>query len=361
MKRPDFDNHAPLICLAASGGGHFRQLLDLEPLWTRYPRFLVTEDTVLGRSLAAREEVLFVPHFALGQSRMGKLGKMVGAALRSVWQSLRIIRAKRPDVVITTGAGSQLFVILWARLFGARIVLVDSFARFHAPSKFARLAGGLAHLRITQSRQSAARWGGSTAFDPLRIEPAAATGKERLLFATVGAILPLHRLERAVVELKLAGHIPEDVVLQVGNSDLPRPAVPGLTIVETLPFDDLQALLQRADLVVCHAGTGSIITALAQCCGVVAMPRRVDAGDSYDDHQSEIAQVFAERDLIQVADDAASLAAALEHARTAPRHRARMDHSALIAHLDEQIARWFPRPRHSFTAVHNVPPHRLEP
>lgn len=274
---------------------------------------------------------------------MGKLGAMLGGIVRSVWRSLRIILRRRPDVVITTGAGSQIFVIFWARLLGARIILIDSFARFHAPSKFARLAGPLAHLRITQSQVSADRWRGSTAFDPLRIEPAVAKGKSRLLFATVGAILPLHRLERAVVALKQAGRIPEEVILQVGNSDLPRPQVDGLTIVETLPFDQLQEILKRADLVVCHAGTGSIITALSQCCGVVAMPRLVSAGDSYDDHQSEIAEVFAERGLIAVAEDAETLAQALDRARRAPRHRAVMDHSALMVQLEHQIAAWFPQ------------------
>ncbi len=273
---------------------------------------------------------------------MGKGWAMLSAAARSAWRSLKIVLRRRPDVIITTGAGSQVFLILWARLTGAKVILVDSFARFHAPSKFARIAGPLAHVRITQSQVSAENWPGSKAFDPLRTEPAAAEGKERLLFATVGAILPLHRLERAVVELKSAGRIPEEVILQVGNSDLPRPAVPGLTIIESLPFDELQEVLKRADLVVCHAGTGSIITALAQCCGVVAIPRLVSAGDSYDDHQSEIAEVFASRGLIEVADDAETLAAALDRARQAPRHRAAMDHSALMAHLEHQIAAWYP-------------------
>jgi UDP-N-acetylglucosamine transferase subunit ALG13 len=328
--------------LSASGGGHFRQLLDLEPLWSRYPHFLVTEDTVLGRSLARSKDIEFVPHFALGQRRLGKGLAMLSAAARSAWRSLKIILRRRPDVVITTGAGSQVFVIAWARLIGAKVILIDSFARFHAPSKFARIAGPLANLRITQSQFAAENWRDSRAFDPLQTKPASAVGKERLLFATVGAILPLHRLERAIVELKAAGKIPEEVILQVGNSDLPRPVIPGLTIVESLPFDELQALLKRADLVVCHAGTGSIITALAQCCGVVAMPRRVETGDSYDDHQSEIAEVFAKRGLIQVADDAETLETALDRARTAPRHRAVMDHSALMAHIEHQVAAWYP-------------------
>jgi hypothetical protein len=41
------------ICLAASGGGHVRQLLDLSPAWARYDHFFITEDTALGRSIAA--------------------------------------------------------------------------------------------------------------------------------------------------------------------------------------------------------------------------------------------------------------------------------------------------------------------
>lgn len=342
MHQPDRFKSAPTLCLSASGGGHLRQLLDLEPLWSRYPHFIVTENTVLGRSLQQRENTEFVPHFALGQGRMGRGWAMLSAAARSFWRSLRIIAKRRPDVIITTGAGSQVFLIAWGRLFGAKVILVDSFARFHAPSKFARITGPLANARVTQSQVSAEKWPGSTPFDPLRTQPAEPEGKSPLLFATVGAILPFHRLERAIVELKASGQIPEEVILQVGNSELPRPSIPGLRIVESIPFDELQAILKRANLVVCHSGTGSIITALSQCCGVVAMPRRVDAGDSYDNHQDEIAKVFQQRGLIQVASDAKTLLEALDRARTAPRHRAAIDHSALMAFVERRIVDWYP-------------------
>src|SRR3546814_2130094 len=40
------------ICLAGSGGGHVRQLLDLEPAWRGHDAFFVTEVTALGESLA---------------------------------------------------------------------------------------------------------------------------------------------------------------------------------------------------------------------------------------------------------------------------------------------------------------------
>lgn len=334
----------PLICLSAAGGGHFRQLLDIEPLWSRYPHFIVTENTVLTRALSNREDIENVPHFALGQVRIGKGLAMIQAAFSSCITSLGIIARRRPDIVITTGSGSQFFILFWARLFGAKIVLIDSFARFHAPSKFARLAGFLAHIKITQSAESARKWAGSQSFDPLEIEAAATPPKERLLFATVGATLAYPRLESAIIELKRAGKIPERVILQVGRTMGQHAAVEGLEIVEAVPFGELQDLLARSDLVVCHAGTGSILTALANNCAVVAMPRSIQHGDHYDNHQEQIAGVFAERGLIQTASDSQSLLAALTRARKAPRYRARMNHTRLMAFLEERFDRWFPNP-----------------
>lgn len=343
---------APVIALSASGGGHFRQLLDLKPLWSRYPHFFITEDTVLARSIAKQEDMEFVPHFALGQRRIGKLGAMIASAITSAWTSLRTIVRRRPDVIITTGAGSQVFVVLWARLMGAKVILIDSFARFQAPSAFARLAGPLAHLRIAQSAQAGARWGGARVFDPLRRvdqpeggqaeEGAPADAKEDLLFATVGAILPFDRLSRQIVDLKQRGVIAERVILQTGRTAETFPEVPGLTIVPELPFDEVQAILARASLVVSHAGSGSLITALSHKCRAVAVPRRVDCQDSYDDHQVEIADNFAQRGLIQVAQDTESLAAALDRARAANATPVTMDHSALIAFLEEKLAGYFP-------------------
>src|SRR3990167_3729681 len=117
----------PRLCLAASGGGHVRQILDLEPLWKDAPHLFVTEDTALGRSIARDHPTAFVAHVALGQARLGAPLRMAAAAVRNAWQSLRIVLRHRPDVVITTGAGSMFFTVLWARIMGARIVLVDSF------------------------------------------------------------------------------------------------------------------------------------------------------------------------------------------------------------------------------------------
>ncbi len=327
----------PLLCLSASGGGHVRQILDLEPLWRDYPHFFVTEDTALGRSIAKKYETEFVPHFALGQARLGAPFKMFGLAWLSMWRSLRIVFRRAPRVVITTGAGSQLFVVFWARLRGAKIILIDSFARFDRPSAFARIAGPLAHVRIAQSEESAKYWRDASVFNPLKKIETPAPPKEALLFATVGATLAFPRLSRLVVEAKQAGMIPERVILQVGRGSPPLPEVEGLQVVEELPFDEVQALLKKAAIVVCHGGTGSIITALREHCRVIVIPRQFELREHYDNHQEEITASFEQRGLLSSAHDGSSFEQALLQVRAKPAVAATTDPSALIEHLRELI------------------------
>lgn len=325
--------------LAASGGGHLRQLLDLEAVWSRYEHVFVTEPSAIAEDLARAHRVRLVPHFALGQARLGRRAAMLGGMARNLARSLRIALSERPDVVISTGAGAVFLSALIARMLGARFVVIESFARFNGPSAFGRIARPFASAVVVQSAALAALWPGARLFDPFRtLEPLPDGAKQPLLLATVGATLPFDRLSRAIVAAKRMGAIPEDVVLQTGiGSDVAAAGEPGLRIVETLPFDEIKALLDRAALVLCHGGTGSLVTALRAGCRVIAMPREFARGEHYDDHQSEIVEAFAARGLIEPLRDEADLPAAIARARDRPAVRATTDASALAAWLSGWI------------------------
>lgn len=325
------------VCLAASGGGHVRQLLDLEPAWSQHDYFFVTEDTALGRSIAQDHPCEFVAHFALGQAKLGGPLKMALSALSNVVRSTAMVLRRRPDVVVSTGAGSVYFSLLVAKLLGAKIVVIESFARFDNLSAFARLAGPLADRKVVQSPALARLWPDAAVFDPLKILDGQRPPKRKLLFATVGATLPFDRMIEAVATLKAAGDISEEVVLQTGVGGL---APAGLQVDETLPFDQMLAHLREADIVVCHGGTGSLITALRQGCRVVAMPRLPALGEHYDNHQSEITAAFAARGLIAVANSPDELRAALETVRGREPVSATSEPTALTAWLAAQLEDW---------------------
>lgn len=323
------------LCLAASGGGHVRQLLDLAPVWSAHDYFFVTEDTALGVSLAEQHRTYFVPHVAIGQVRLGGPLRMLAGTIRSFFRSARIIWKERPDVVISTGAGAVFFALAWARLLGARTIVIESFARFDRPSIFSRIAKPWAHHLIVQSQALAAYYPTAKVFDPLRILQQEPPPKKPLLFATVGATLPFERLVDAVATLKARGDIPEDVVIQTGiGGDQPQ----GLTAVETLSFGEIQSLLRDASIVICHGGTGSLITALREGCRVIAMPRLMEKGEHYDNHQAEITNAFAARGLISLANSTEALARALVEARARKPVLATTDPAELIEYLRQVLA-----------------------
>ena len=320
--------------VVASGGGHLRQLLDIEQAWLGYDAVWVTEDTALARSLANNRDIRLVEHVALGQGRLGAPLRMIVSGIRNLTQSLAHVAAVRPHVLITTGAGSAFGSLLWARITGAHIVVIESFARFDHPSAFGRIAGPLAHERIVQSAALLTSWPDAKLFDPLRVIDGDAPPKRSMLFATVGATLPFDRLVRMIAELRARGGLPDNVLVQTGEGGA-RPQ--GLTCVESMPFDVVSQTLQEAEIVVCHGGTGSLITALRAGCRVVAVPRRFALGEHYDDHQSEITRAFQARGLIEVANTVDELAGAMERLRSRPAVLATTDHTALVEYLAARL------------------------
>jgi len=320
------------ICLAASGGGHVRQLLDLKGVWSRFDYFFLTEDTALGRSLKEQHRTYFIPHVAWGQVKHGNPFAILGRTIQSIWRSAAILLRERPDVIISTGAGAVYFAVVWARLFGVRVIIVESFARFEKPSLFGRLAAPLAHEMIVQSPQLAAHYPKAKVFDPFKVLDRAPPAKEALVFATVGATLPFERLVSSVAEAKHRGTITERVILQTG---VKVPPIEGVETVESLSFDQVGEIQAKASIVVCHGGTGSLITALQQGCRVIAMPRMASRAEHYDNHQEEIVGAFVARGLIASAETVDELEAAIVEARALERVVATTDPAALTEYLSD--------------------------
>jgi UDP-N-acetylglucosamine transferase subunit ALG13 len=81
--------------------------------------------------------------------------------------------------------------------------------------------------------------------------------------------------------------------------------------VDFLSFDELHAAMEAADVVVSHAGVGSIL--LAQRCGKrpIVVPRRFSLGEAVDDHQLPFARRLAELGALTLVEAEERLAAAI--------------------------------------------------
>ena len=124
---------------------------------------------------------------------------------------------------------------------------------------------------------------------------------------TVGTQLPFDRLVSTVVSWADARSV--DVVAQIGPS---RCTYPGVRTYDFLPPTEAKSLFQRADVVVSHAGMGSILSALEIGKPIVIFPRRFDLGEHRNDHQMATARRFLGRSGIWVAFDEDELLEVLE-------------------------------------------------
>jgi len=129
-----------------------------------------------------------------------------------------------------------------------------------------------------------------------------------LIYVTVGTQLPFDRLVRAVDEwAALRGR--HDVFAQIGLS-LYRPSA--ISWENFLTPDKGVELLNRAEIIVSHAGTGTIIGALERCKPIIVVPRRADLGEHRTDHQMATARRFGERGLVSVAETGSALSQLLD-------------------------------------------------
>jgi len=120
-----------------------------------------------------------------------------------------------------------------------------------------------------------------------------------LIFVTVGANTPFDRLVACVDAW--AGSAPgREVFAQIGDSEL-RPAHCEWT--HKLSPAGFREKLAAADVVVAHAGMGTILSALEVGVPVLVMPRRAALHEMRNDHQLATARRLGERGLVHVAMD----------------------------------------------------------
>lgn len=92
------------------------------------------------------------------------------------------------------------------------------------------------------------------------------------------------------------------------GSTVPRRDMPNTTWVEFMSFEELVSTMAKAESVVCHAGVGTIMTALKNGHTAVVIPRQASHNEHVDDHQMDIATRFAERALVRCVTTEADLA-----------------------------------------------------
>lgn len=126
-----------------------------------------------------------------------------------------------------------------------------------------------------------------------------------MIFITLGSQkFQFNRLLEAADKLIDKGSITEPVFAQTGYSDYHPKNYPCKQFLDREEFVDM---IDRADIVITHGGTGAIIGAVKKGKKVIAVPRLAKYGEHVDDHQLQLIEQFRELNLICACDDVEEL------------------------------------------------------
>jgi len=134
------------VLAAASGGGHWEQLMLLRPMLAQYDVRFATTDVDIAKQRGIEDAE------TLPDCNQNKPVSSALCGLIALW----VVLKHRPHVVLSTGAAPGFFCLMAGRMIGARTLWIDSVANGEQLSMCGKLSKKLAHECLTQWENLAA-------------------------------------------------------------------------------------------------------------------------------------------------------------------------------------------------------------
>ena len=115
-----------------------------------------------------------------------------------------------------------------------------------------------------------------------------------MIFVTLGT---QDKPFKRILDLLENSDIDDEIIVQSGYTDYDSKR---MKILKYVPKDEFDDYLKKADYIICHAGVGTILSALDLNKKVLAVPRLAKYGEHVNDHQLQIADAYRQKGYILV-------------------------------------------------------------
>ena len=95
-------------------------------------------------------------------------------------------------------------------------------------------------------------------------------------------------------------NIKDEIIVQAGHT---KYLSNKMKIFDFISYEEMDMLVDKADIIITHGGTGSIVGPLKKHKKIIAVPRLNKYGEHVDDHQVQIVDMFADVGYILKYDD----------------------------------------------------------
>ena len=135
------------VLFISSIGGHLSELLKLEPVFEKYNYHIITEKGVCTEYLKARYEkrVSYLPYCT-----RSKIFSYIFIYSYLIIKSIYLFYKIKPEIIITTGTHTAVPMCYIGKLFGRKIIYIESKANINKKTLTGKIIYPIADLFIVQ-------------------------------------------------------------------------------------------------------------------------------------------------------------------------------------------------------------------
>lgn len=135
------------VLFIASTGGHLSELLQLESLFKEYDYHLITENTDSTKNLKNKylKKIDYLV-FGTKDHLLSYIFKFGFNCIKSLYLYLKI----RPKFIVTTGTHTAVPICYIGKLFGSKIIFIETFANSESKTMSGKMIYPIANLFIVQ-------------------------------------------------------------------------------------------------------------------------------------------------------------------------------------------------------------------
>ena len=135
------------VLFISSTGGHLNELMQLRPLFEKYDYHIITEKDKTNEGLKEKygDRISYLP-YGTRSKLFTYIFKYTYLILKSIYFYFKL----RPKYIITTGTHTAGPICYLGKLFGSKIIYIETFANSHTKTATGRLIYPIADLFIVQ-------------------------------------------------------------------------------------------------------------------------------------------------------------------------------------------------------------------
>ena len=142
----------------------------------------------------------------------------------------------------------------------------------------------------------------------------------------------LEAIQKKIDEGKISKE--EEIIVQAGSTKFESKNMQILDYISVKKFEEL---MDRADIVICHAGVGTILTALKKNKKIIAAARLKEYGDHVTDHQLQILDNFTKEGYLLALEDFDKLDVVLKQVENFTPAKFKSNKKFFLSQLEKQI------------------------